>query len=93
LKMASILKSKFLFFETDSKKIRITAGDELSSSNNSYVVEISDCIKSNRLDAPVKIALEFFKLIPSDYNVSLSKKISKWVSPNGIVYYVGCSAV
>lgn len=93
LKMATILKSKFLFFETDGKKIRITAGDELASSNNSYVIEIEDGIEANKLEGPVKITLDFFKLLPGDYKVSLSPKISKWESTNGIIYYVGCSAV
>jgi len=89
LKMAGILKSKYLFFETDKKKIRITAGDELESSGNNFEVLLEEGITSNNLKEPVKITLADFKIIPSEYQVKLSTKISKWSSTLGVDYFVG----
>ncbi len=93
LKMAGILKSKFLFFETDKKKIRITAGDELESSGNNFEVVIEEGITSNKLTEPVKIILADFKIMPGEYKVQLSTKISKWECVNGVDYYVGVAAI
>lgn len=93
LKMATILKSKYLFFETEKKKIRITAGDELTnSSSNNYAVDISEGIKANKLDGAIKIVLADFKIMPGAYEVKLSSKISRWTGTNGVVYYIGTAA-
>lgn len=90
-KMASIFKSKFIFFETVNKKIKITVGDELESSYNNYEIDIEDNIRSNKLDVPVKICMSDFKIMSGDYSVKISKKISKWSNLNGVTYYIFCS--
>jgi hypothetical protein len=90
-KFSSILKSKYIFFETEKKRIRITVANELESSNNSYELFIEDDIQSNKLTAPVKIALDDFKILPGEYTISLSQKISRWTNLNGAVYYLACS--
>ena len=87
-KMSSILKSKFLFFETDNKRIRITIGDELGTSCNNMEVMIEDGIKSNNLDTPVKISMVDFKILAGEYEVKISTKISKWTNLNNVVYYI-----
>jgi len=92
LKMATILKSKYIFFESDKKKIRLTAGDELNSSSNNYEVTIEEGIKSNSLTAPVKVVLADFKIMPGAYTVKLSTKISKWSNTNGIDYFIGVAS-
>lgn len=92
LKMAGILKSKYIFFESDKKKIRITAGDELESSNNNYEVIIESGIKANKLSSPVKIILADFKILPGEYKVQLHPKISKWENMTGVTYFVSCQA-
>jgi hypothetical protein len=92
LKMATILKSKYLFFESDKKCIRITAGDELATSQNNFEALIEGGITANRLTAPVKIILADFKILPGEYAVKLSPKISKWSNLTGIDYFVGTSA-
>lgn len=90
-KFASILKAKFIFFETEKKKIRVTVGTELESSNNSYELFIEDDIKTNKLDKPVKISFEDFKILPGEYKIALAPEISKWSNLNGAVYYLACS--
>lgn len=92
LKMATILKSKYLFFESDKKVIRITAGDELATSQNNFEAVIEGGITANRLTAPVKVILADFKILPGEYAVKLSTKISKWSGTNGVDYFVGTSA-
>lgn len=90
-KISSILKSKYIFFETQKKKILITIANELESSNNSYELFIEDDIVTNELSEPVKIELENFKILPGEYKISLSSKISKWSNLNGTTYYLACS--
>lgn len=90
-KMAGIIKSKFIFFETDGDAIRLTVGDELESSANTYNIAISDGIQTNKLDQPVKIALSDFKILPGDYEIKISSKISKFSSTFGVEYYIGTS--
>lgn len=92
MKMANILKTKYLFFETEGDKIKLTVGDELCSSSNNYEVLISEGITTNQLSEPVKVVLSEFKIIQGAYEVSVSSRISKWDSVSGITYYVGCAA-
>jgi hypothetical protein len=88
IKMASILKSKYLFFETDSKKIRITVGDELDSSCNNYEVFVGDGITTNNLTSPIKIAIVDFKVLPGEYEVKISERMTSWANLNGVTYYI-----
>lgn len=94
--MASILKSKFLFFETDNKRIRITVGDELESSSNNFEVFIETGIVKNELSESVKLPLADFKIINGDYTIKIANKIvkgkskffSQWKNLNGVDYLV-----
>lgn len=90
-KCSSILKAKYIFFESQKKKILVTVANELESSNNSYELIIEDDITTNKLDQPVKISLEDFKVLPGEYKISLSSKISRWNNLNGVRYYLACS--
>jgi hypothetical protein len=86
--MSQVYKAKYIFFETDGKKINLTVGDALESSGNNYVVQIEDSIRSNKLDEPVKVALADFNILKGDYEVKVSKKITKWTNLNNVVYYI-----
>jgi hypothetical protein len=92
-KMAGILKSQFVFFESDKKKIRITITNTLESSDNMYEVQVKDGIRKNDLgDTVLKIPIDDMKQFPGDYTVQISSmKISKWVNLNGITYFIGCN--
>ena len=69
----------------------ITIANELESSNNSYELFIEDDITTNELSEPVKIELNDFKILPGEYKIALSTKISKWANLNGATYYLACS--
>lgn len=93
-KMISILKAKFIFFETIDKKIRITVGDDLDSSLNNYEIDIEDNIKSNCLPSATQINVLDFKILPGDYDVKIStKKITKWTNYNNVSYYIHSAVI
>lgn len=95
-KMSAILKSKFIFFETDNKRIRITLGDELESSGNNYEVEISDDIKVNILESVLKIPTCDFNVLDGEYEITIVSKTVKgntrtftsWENLNGVSYII-----
>jgi hypothetical protein len=99
-KMVSILKSKYIFFESDGKLVRITIGDELESSSNNYELVIDDGIKVNCLTEPVKISIVDFKVLAGEYEIKIAKKeargktkyFSKWDNLNGATYLIGVEA-
>lgn len=90
-KMAGILKTKYLFFESTEAGVRLTVSDELESSANSYDISVTENIQTNNLTTPVKLALADFKVLPGDYEIKLSSKISKWSNTAGVEYYLGTS--
>ena len=94
-KMASVLKTEYVFIECDDGNIRITVADELESSNNMYEVMVTSGVTvANCEDGAIKIPLCDLQLLGGDYNVKIStKKISLWENMNGVSYYIGCSVI
>ena len=92
LKMATILKSKYIFLESVDKNIRITAGDELDSSNNNYEILIDVGVKASTLKTPAKLLLTDFKIMPGEFKVLLTPAICKWENMSGIEYYIRCQS-
>jgi hypothetical protein len=88
MKMAGVLKSKYLFFETDGKAIRITVGDELESSGNNYDITIDSGITANDLAVPAKIAILDWKVLPGEYEVRVCRGITSWENLNGVTYFI-----
>lgn len=92
-KMASVIKAQFLFFQTDGKKIRLTVGNELEASTNTYDITIDTGIRKNELEAVLRIPLSDMKLLPGGYDVKLSSKgISRWTADLGCTYFIGVKA-
>lgn len=90
MKMATLLRSEYLFFESVDGVIRITVANELESSDNTWEMTIEDDIKKSELPFPVRIVLAEFKVIPADYRVEIaSDGITKWSSNVGVDYYIG----
>lgn len=96
-KMAGILKSKFIFFETEGKNIKITVGDDLDSSINNMEQIIEDNIYCNSLTEPVKININDFNIFQGEYKIKIfhngktgekSKYMFKWENLNNVVYYI-----
>ena len=94
MKMASLIKAEWIFFESVDGKIRITIGDALESSHNTWEMEIDSDIKSNTLTKPMKCNMGEFRVMSSDYNVRISSKgMSIWKNALGVEYFIGCAAV
>jgi hypothetical protein len=97
-KMASLLKADFVFFETtEDEKIRITVGDALESSNNTWHVVIDTDITANCATKPLQCKESELRIITSDYKVKLAEMgkagISHWESAMGVEYFVALSAI
>ena len=95
LKMVSLMKTESVFFESVEDAVRITVGNELESSHNTWEMTIDTDIKINNLDGKaLKIGVSELKLLPADYNVKMSTMgVSCWTSNIGVVYYVGLDVV
>lgn len=95
LKMSSLLKSEFIFFETDNDNIRITVANQLEASNDSWELSITgEDVTTNSLETPIKISVSELKLIPSDYKIGISAKgMSQWESAIGVEYLIGVTLV
>lgn len=89
-KMADLQKSAFIFFESIEGAIRVTVGDELESSDNTWEVILVDNIVINELSKVVKTNVADLKLIMCDYHVQIAEYgMSKWESSVGVEYYIG----
>lgn len=94
LKMAGIIKAQFAFFETDGKKVRITVGNELESSSNTFNVTVDSGIRTNSSEKVLRIPLTDLKLIPGGYEIRIaSAGVSKWTADCGAVYFIGAKAL
>lgn len=90
MKSANIVRASNVFFETSKKKILITVAEELASSNNSFEIPIEEGITKNDLKEPVAIPISDMRLLPGDYTVKISNKISKWTHQGcNLNYYIG----
>jgi len=93
LKIASIMKPKFLYIETYENAIKITIGDSIDSSDNTWNTLITDGIKRNELKNPMKFELSELKVMVLDYDVRISSKnMSQWSNSFGVNYFIGCYA-
>lgn len=96
LKMANLYKAQFIFFESDvdNSLIRITIGDSLESSQNTWELEIkneSEIFKNN-LSSIMKGNVAQLRMIQSDYKVRVSSEgASEWTSVLNPVYFIGLS--
>jgi len=105
MKMASMLKSKYMFFEkldlNGKSMVRITVGDELETSANNYELFIENGVVINNLTEAVRISMEEFKILQGEYEVGIARKevkgkikyFSKWANLNGVTYYIATESV
>jgi hypothetical protein len=104
MKASAQFKSKYMFIESitfnTKKLVRITIGDELETSANSYELVIDDATINN-LTEPVRISMEDFKLIGGEYTLNVGSKqvkgktkyLSKWSNLNGVTYFIATNIV
>jgi hypothetical protein len=103
MKSANTIDAKYLFFESETGGIRITAGDSMESSNDTFDILIKDDIEYNALEGMVMVAVSELKLIPSEYKIKIRKVAKKngdgfhlgsyWKSSLGVKYMIGMKNV
>lgn len=89
-KTASVLRSPDVSIVGDGSSITILVGDKKNATGNSFSESVGTTDKTFK----VNLKVENLKMIPGDYQVSISsKKISRFKSPNSdLVYYVAVEA-
>ena len=89
-KTASVLRAADVSIVGDGSKITAIVGDKKNASGNSFSEPVGDTDKTFN----VNLKVENLKMLPGDYNVSISsKKISRFKAPNSdLVYYVAVEA-
>lgn len=103
MKSANIIDAKYIFFESEPKGIRLTAGDSVETSNNTFDILITDNIETNALEGIVMVAVNELKLLPSEYKIKIRKVAKKngdgfhlgsyWKSSLGVKYMIGLKNV
>lgn len=89
-KTASVLRSPDVSIVGDGSTITVVVGDKKNATGNSFSEAVGTTDKSFK----VNLKVENLKMIPGDYEVSISsKKISRFKSPTSdLVYYVAVEA-
>lgn len=89
-KTASVLRSPDVSIVGDGSSITVVVGDKKNATGNSF----SEAVGATDKTFKVNLKVENLKMIPGDYEVSISsKKISRFKSPSSdLVYYVAVEA-
>jgi hypothetical protein len=88
-KTASVLGVPDVSFVGDSSKITAVVGDKKTQTTNSYEVDVGTTDKTFKANLKV----ENLKMIPGEYNVSISsKRISKFQGAGDLVYFIAVEA-
>jgi hypothetical protein len=89
-KTASVLRAADVSIVGDGSTITVVVGDKKNATGNSFSESVGSTDKSFKVNRKV----ENLKLLPGDYEVSISsKKISRFKSPSSdLVYYVAVEA-
>ena len=89
-KTASVLRAADVSIVGDGSKVTAIVGDKKNASGNSFSEPVGETDKTFK----VNLKVENLKMLPGDYNVSISsKKISRFKAPNSdLVYYVAVEA-
>jgi ribosomal protein L28 len=89
-KTASVLRAADVSIVGDGSAITIVVGDKKNATGNSFSESVGSTDKSFK----VNLKVENLKMLPGDYEVSISsKKISRFKSPSSdLVYYVAVEA-
>jgi hypothetical protein len=89
-KTASVLRASDVAIVGDGSNVSVVVGDKKNATGNSYSANVGTTDKSFK----VNLKVENLKMLPGDYNVSVSsKKISRFQSTvTDLVYYVAVEA-
>jgi hypothetical protein len=84
-KTASVLRAPDLSIVGNGSKIIAVVGDKKNATANSYEVDLGTSDKSFK----VNLKVENLKMLPGEYNVSISsKRISRFQGTGDLVYFV-----
>lgn len=94
MKMSSLINNAtYIFFETIGENIKLTVGEKLESSFDTWQLTINEGITTNKLTNPLAIKISSLKVIPTEYKLKISSAgISKWES-EFVDYYICTSTV
>jgi hypothetical protein len=86
---ASVLRASDVSIVGDGSSITVVVGDKKNATGNSYNSAVGATDKKFK----VNLKVENLKMIPGDYQVSISsKKISRFKGAGDLVYYVAVEA-
>lgn len=86
---ASVLRATDVSFVGDGTNLTIVVGDKKNATGNSYEVAVGTTDKTFK----VNLKVENLKMLPGDYDVSVSsKKISRFKGAGDLVYFVAVEA-
>lgn len=86
---ASVLRASDVSIVGDGSTIAVVVGDKKNATGNSY----NSAVGATEKKFKVNLKVENLKMIPGDYQVSISsKKISRFKSAGDLVYYVAVEA-
>jgi len=86
---ASVLRASDVSIVGDGSSITVVVGDKKNATGNSYNSTVGTTDKKFK----VNLKVENLKMIPGDYQVSISsKKISRFKGAGDLVYYVAVEA-
>jgi hypothetical protein len=90
LKTASVLRASDVSVVGDGSQMSVVVGDKKNATGNAYSANLGPTDKNFR----VNLKVENLKMLPGDYNVSISsKKISRFTAVSSdLVYYVAVEA-
>ena len=88
LKAASVVGVPDISFVGDGSKLVMKAHDKKNSTSNEYAIEIGDTDQTFAVDYKV----ENFKMVPSDYEVTISKKLISQFKGSVVEYFVACES-
>jgi hypothetical protein len=89
LKTAPILKSTDVALLGDGSTINVVVGDKKNATSNAYTYTLGTTTSVFK----VNLKIENLKMVPGDYDVSISsKKISRFKGVGDLVYYVAIEA-
>lgn len=94
LKMTSVSKSDFVFFQNDNGKLKVILGDDIAGTSNTWELTIDDdLITTNNLTKVIRVNVAEFRVILTDYIVKIHPSII-WMKNNiGVDYFIGTSVV
>jgi len=86
---ASVLRASDVSIVGDGSTIAVVVGDKKNATGNSY----NSAVGATEKKFKVNLKVENLKMIPGDYQVSISsKKISRFKGAGDLVYYVAVEA-